>query len=589
VRSKTAANVIWDLGDLYCSSCGPQIEADTKRLKDMVSAFSSYRGKVAVMGPQELLRAVREIEEIGECAQKLLAYAYLNFSTSTTNPAASALFQAATELHGEIRRDTLFLELEWTKLDDNQSVRIASDPVLSKYRHYLMSLRRYKPHLLSEPEERVLADREPAGVTAWEALFDKLLGRLRFGKKRRLESEVLGELYSPRRDVRKRAAQELSEGLQPMLFALTHIFNTILLDKSIDDRQRRYPHWLSARNLSNEAEDAMVGALVSAVCSRYDLVARYYRLKRRLCGYDELFDYDRYAPIPAYGETAVPWDEAKRIVLSSYADFSPEMAEIASQFFSRRWIHAPPMPGKRSGAFAHPVVPSSHPFIFLNFTGRRRDVMTLAHELGHGVHQYLARGQGLLNCRTPLTTAESASVFGEMLVFRSMLKRAVSPSERLSLLCSKIEDVFSTVFRQVAMNRFEDAVHNARRTRGELDADFISNVWMETQTAMFGDSLRLLDHYRIWWSYIPHFVHSPGYVYAYAFGELLVMALYEQYSREGPDFVPRYLEFLESGGRAEPEELLRPFGVDLTDPGFWDRGITIVEGLVAEAEREVNR
>jgi oligoendopeptidase F len=588
VRSKTAADIIWELGDLYGSPLSPQVDADAKRLRDLVRAFSSYRGKVAMLGPAELLKAVREIEEIGECVEKLLAYAYLNFSTSTTDPAPGAFFQAATELHGEIRRDTLFFELEWTKLDDDRSGRLAVDPKLSKYSHYLMSLRRYKPHLLSEPEERVLADREPAGVTAWETLFDKLLSRLRFGRKKRMESEVLGELYSPRRDVRKRAAAELTAGLQPMLFALTHIFNTILLDKSIDDRLRQYPHWLSARNLSNEAGDAMVGALVSAVCSRYDLVERYYRLKRKLCGYDELFDYDRYAPIPALGQTGISWDEAKGIVLDAYADFSPEMAEIASQFFSRRWIHAPTMPGKRSGAFAHPVVPSSHPFVFLNFTGRRRDVMTLAHELGHGVHQYLARKQGFLNCRTPLTTAESASVFGEMLVFRSMLKRAASPSERLGLLCAKIEDVFSTVFRQVAMNRFEDTVHNARRKRGELDADFISSVWMETQTAMFGDSVRLLDHYRIWWSYIPHFVHSPGYVYAYAFGELLVMALYEQYRREGPDFVPRYLKFLESGGKAEPEELLRPFGVDLTDPGFWDRGITIIEGLVAEAEREAN-
>ena len=312
-------------------------------------------------------------------------------------------------------------------------------------------------------------------------------------------------------------------------------------------------------------------------------------LKRKLLGYDELFDYDRYAPIPALGETGVSWEQAKDTVLGAYADFSPEMAEIASRFFVCGWVHAPAMPGKRSGAFAHSVVPSSHPYVFLNFTGRRRDVMTLAHELGHGVHQYLARSQGVLNCKTPLTTAESASVFGEMLVFRSMLKRTASPAERLGLICSKIEDVISTVFRQVAMNRFEHAVHNARRARGELDPDFISDTWIETQAAMFGGSVRLLDHYRIWWSYIPHFVHTPGYVYAYAFGELLVMALYEQYRREGPDFAPKYLRFLESGGKAAPEELLRPFGIDLTDPGFWRRGIKTIEGLIAEAEGEAGK
>ncbi len=294
-------------------------------------------------------------------------------------------------------------------------------------------------------------------------------------------------------------------------------------------------------------------------------------------------------PFRAPAEVKTTWDEAKEIVLTSYGDFSAEMANIALRFFKERWIHAPILAGKRSGAFAHPVVPSAHPYVFLNFTGSRRDVMILAHELGHGVHQYLARGQGLFNSDTPLTTAESASVFGEMLVFRSLLKRTASPVERLGLLCSKIEDTCATVFRQVAMNRFEEAVHNGRRTRGELDPDFISAAWIETQTAMFGDSVRLLDHYRTWWSYIPHFVHSPGYVYAYAFGELLVMALYEQYLHDGPEFVPKYLAFLESGGKAKPEELLRPLGVDLADARFWDRGMRIIEMLVDEAEREALR
>ncbi|MGA2027956.1 MAG: M3 family oligoendopeptidase [Syntrophobacteraceae bacterium] len=582
-------NIIWDLGDLYSGTSDPQIEADTKWLRERVLSFSSYRGKVAGLGPEDLLEAVARLEEINERAQKLLAYAYLNFSTQTSNPAASAFFQSRKELYSEIRRDTLFFELEWSKLEDSRAEELASGPLLSKYHHYLISLRRYKPHLLSEPEERILAEKEPAGASAWGALFDKMLSQLKFGEKKRTESELLSELYSPDREVRKRAATELSDGFQSVLPSLTHIFNTVLLDKSIDDRLRRYPHWLSSRNLSNEAGDAMVGALVNAVCSRYDLVQRYYRLKRKLLGYEELFDYDRYAPVQVPAEAKTSWDEAKAIVLTSYGDFSAEMEKIALRFFKERWIHAPVLPGKRSGAFAHPVVPSSHPYVFLNFTGSRRDVMTLAHELGHGIHQYLARSQGLFNSDTPLTTAESASVFGEMLVFRSVLKRTASQVERLGLLCSKIEDTFATVFRQVAMNRFEEAVHNARRTRGELDPDFISSAWIETQTAMFGDSVRLLDHYRTWWSYIPHFVHSPGYVYAYAFGELLVMALYEQYLRDGPDFVPRYLAFLRSGGKAGPEELLRPFGVDLADAGFWDRGIRIIEMLVDEAEREALR
>jgi oligoendopeptidase F len=589
VEREIAEEVIWNLGDLYSSPSDPQIEVDAKWLREQVLSFSSYRGKVAGLGPADLLQAIERLEKINEQAQKLLAYAYLEFSTQTSNPAASALFQSRKELYSEIRRDTLFFDLEWTKLEDSRAEELASGPLLSKYGHYLISLRRYKPHLLSEPEERILAEKEPAGASAWGALFDKMLSQLRFGEKKRTESELLSDIYSPDREVRKRAATELSDGLQSILLPLTHIFNTILFDKSIDDRLRQYPHWLSSRNLSNEADDAMVGALVNAVCSRYDLVERYYRLKRKFLGYDELFDYDRYAPVQVPAEVKTTWDEAKEIVLTSYGDFSPEMEKIALRFFKEGWIHAPVLPGKRSGAFSHPVVPSAHPYVFLNFTGSRRDVMTLAHELGHGIHQYLARSQGLFNSDTPLTIAESASVFGEMLVFRSVLKRTTSPVERLGLLCSKIEDTCATVFRQVAMNRFEEAVHNGRRTRGELDPDFISSAWIETQTAMFGDSMRLLDHYKIWWSYIPHFVHSPGYVYAYAFGELLVMALYEQYLREGPDFVPKYLAFLGSGGKAKPEELLRPFGVDLADAGFWDRGMRILEELVDEAEREALR
>lgn len=579
-------NVVWDLGDLYSGLSDPQIGADTEWVRRQVSEFASYRGKIAELGPQDLLLLIRKLEEIKERDQKLRAYAYLNFSTKTHDPAASAFFQSRKELHSEIRRDTLFFDLEWNSLEDSQVRELASCPEVSDYAHYLLSLRRYKPHLLSEPEERVLAEKEPAGVSAWGALFDKMLSQARFGEGEKTESELLGELYSPYREVRKRAAAELSDGLRSILVSLAHIFNTILLDKSIEDRLRRFPHWLSSRNLSNEADDAVVSTLVDAVSSRYDLVERYYRLKRKLLGYDELFDYDRYAPVQVKAEAGISWDEARKIVLESFADFSSEMAEIALRFFDGGWIHAAVQAGKRSGAFAHPVVPSVHPYVFLNFTGSRKDVMTLAHELGHGIHQYLARKQGLFNCGTPLTTAESASVFGEMLVLRSLLKRASSPVERLGLLCSKIEDILATVFRQVAMNRFEDAVHNARRTRGELAPDFISSTWMDTQTEMFGSSVRLLDHYKIWWSYIPHFVHSPGYVYAYAFGELLATALYEQYLQEGADFVPRYLRFLESGGKAEPGELLRPFGVDLADARFWEKGIRIIEGLIVEAEGE---
>ena len=580
--------ILWDLSDLYSNPADPQIAADSEWLKRRISDFSSYRGKVAELGPEQLLEAVRMLEEIYERAEKLLAYAYLEFSTRTLDAGASAFFQSMKEFSSQIRRDTLFFRLEWTKIEDGPAEALTKSAALSKYAHYLASLRRYRPHLLSEPEERILAEKSPAGSSAWEALFDKMLGRLRFGEKEKTQSEVLAGLYSVDREERKRAAAELSDGLQTLLLPLTHIFNTVLLDKSIDDRLREYPHWLSARNLDNEIGDATVSALVSAVCSRYDLVERYYFLKKKLLGYDELFDYDRYAPVWAQTGAGISWEEAREIVLTSFEDFSFEAAKIARLFFEKQWIHASLLPGKRSGAYSHPLIPSAHPYVFLNFTGSRRDVMTLAHELGHAVHQYLARKQGLFNCNTPLTTAESASVFAETLVFRSLLKRTDSKEERLGLICSRIEDTFATVFRQVAMHRFEERVHNARRTRGELDQEFIGSAWMQTQAAMFGNSVHLLDHYKTWWSYIPHFVHSPGYVYAYAFGQLMTAALYEQYLREGPDFVPAYLEFLESGGKAEPCELLRPLGVDPTDGGFWERGLKIVEGLIDEAEEEAS-
>ena len=589
MENNKAEGILWDLGDLYPSPSDPLITADLEWVKGRISDFSCLRGKVAELEPEELLEAVRTLEEIDERAQKLLAYAYLDFSTRTLEAGPSAFFQSMKEFYSQLERDTLFFRLEWTKLEEGGAGARMSSPALSKYAHYLASLRRFRPHLLSEPEERILAEKSPAGTSAWGALFDKMLGQLRFGEKERTESEVLAGLYSADREERKRAAAELSDGLRTVLPPLTHIFNTVLLDKSIDDRLRGYPHWLSSRNLENEIDDATVGAIVSAVSSRYDLVERYYFLKRKLLGYDELFDYDRYAPLPAPTGAAISWGEAREIVLTSFEDFSPEAARIAGLFFEKRWIHATVLPGKRGGAYSHPVVPSAHPYIFLNFTGSRRDVMTLAHELGHGIHQYLARNQGLFNANTPLTTAESASIFAETLVFRSLLKRTASREQRLGLLCSKIEDTFVTVFRQVALNRFEERVHNARRTRGELDPGYIGTVWMETQSAMFGSSLRLLEHYGTWWSYIAHFVHSPGYVYAYAFGELLTAALYEQYLREGPDFVPSYLEFLGSGGRAAPGELLRALGVDPSEEGFWERGIKIIEGLVEEAEEEASQ
>jgi oligoendopeptidase F len=525
-----------------------------------------------------------QLESLQEQCHRLLAFGYLNFATRTDDAAASGLWQDVQEFYSQIQRDTLFFELEWTQVEDDASEAILADPVIQSYRHHLKSLRRYRPHLLTEPEERVLAEKEPCGVSAWTTLFDKVFGGLRFGERLRTEAEVLSDLHHPDRAVRKQAASDLTGGLEGVLHILTHIFNTILLDKAIVDRLRRYPHWLRARNLRNEADDAMVHALVAAVSSRYDLVQRYYRLKRRLLGIETLVDYDRYAPLPGLPMQRFSWDAAQAVVLDAYAAFSPEMARVAGRFFEEQWIHAPVQPGKRSGAFSHPTVPSAHPYVLVNFTGTHRDIMTLAHELGHGVHQVLAARQGFYNAATPLTTAETASVFGEMLVFNHMIQQLKTPAEKTALLCSKLEDIFATVFRQVSMNRFEDSVHTARREQGELDSGTLSDKWMETQQSMFGDSVQLQDHYRLWWSYIPHFTHSPGYVYAYAFGELLVLALFQQYRETGKAFVPLYLELLASGGRESPSELLRPFGVDLGDPAFWDCGLKVIEDLLKQAE-----
>lgn len=584
-----AADVLWRLEDLYQGPHDPRIEADQQWCRERADKFAAaYGGRVAKLEAEELLEAIRKLEQLQERALKPFCFAYLHFVTQVQDSTASALVQSTQEFTSLLRRDVLFFELEWTQLEEKQALAVLNQPALAPYRHYLESLRRYKDHMLTEIEERLLAEKEPVGVPAWNNLFDKILSQLRFGTLQRTESEVLSDLYHEERAVRRQAAEELSQGLEGVIHILTHIFNTILLDKAITDRIRKYPHWLRARNLGNEADDRMVDALVSASCARYDMVGRYYRLKQKLLGYEEMFDYDRYAPIPGLPQKLFSWEEAREIVLTAYGKFSSQLEALARRFFHEQWIHAPIFPGKRSGAFAHPTIPSVHPYILLNYAGKPRDIMTLAHELGHGIHQTLAGKQGLINSETPLTTAETASVFGEMLVFQHLLQEMENPRQRVALLCSKLEDIFATVFRQVAMNRFEDAVHNERRQKGELSTDRIGDLWMQTQQAMFGGSIHLSEHYRTWWSYIPHFVHSPGYVYAYAFGELLVLALYKIYQNTGASFVPLYTDLLTAGGNARPNELLLPFGIELSDPDFWNQGLTALEDLLARAENEMN-
>ncbi|MDP2106456.1 MAG: M3 family oligoendopeptidase, partial [Desulfobulbaceae bacterium] len=391
------------------------------------------------------------------------------------------------------------------------------------------------------------------------------LGQMKFGRLQRSEEEVLSDLYHADRDIRQEAAHDLTQGLNSQLHILTHITNTLLADKMIDDRLRHYPGWLSAMNLYNEVDDDTVSVLVEAVTSRYDIPARYYQLKKQLLGLDQLCDYDRYAPLPKLPDQLVNWSECRRMVSTAFTGFSKEMGEIAELFFDKRWIHAPLVEGKRGGAFAHPCTPNVHPYIMVNYTGNIRDVSTVAHELGHGIHQHLAAKQGYLNSDTPLVLAETASVFAELILFSHQLEELSDPAQRTAFIAQKLESIFATVFRQIAMNRFEELSHTARRQEGELSAERLGVLWRQTQQEMFGDSVTLTDDYGLWWSYIPHFLNSPGYVYSYAFGELLVLALYAKYRENPTAFVPKYLTLLKAGGSQSPQNLLLPFGIDLTE------------------------
>ncbi len=579
-----AEDVRWDLTDLYADV--ETLDADLTRADEEAAAFAEqYRGQIASLDAAALAEALQRFEAVQDRVGRAFTYVYLNWATDTNDPERGALLQKVREAYTQISQKLIFFKLEWTHLDDDHAARLIDDEALVGFRHYLERERLLKDFLLSEPEEKILAETAVTGRSAWTRFFTETLGAMRFD----LDGEeltqqlILSKLYETDRDLRRRAALSFTDGLEKNQHPLTFVFNTLLADKAALDRMRGFPHWIKSRNLSNEVADETVEALVGAVTARYDLVARFYRLKRRLLGLDELFDYDRYAPV-GEADTHYAWDDARDLVLQSYGAFHPQMGEIAGYFFDRHWIDAPVAPGKRGGAFSHGAVPSAHPYVLMNYTGKVRDVQTLAHELGHGVHQYLARQQGLLHADTPLTTAETASVFGEMLVFQRLIQQEDNPQNKLAMLVSKIDDTLATVFRQTAMNRFEHRIHTARREQGELSAEQLGDVWIETQEAMFQGSVTLGDHYRHWWSYIPHFLHTPGYVYAYSFGELLVLALYARYLEEGAAFPDKYLGLLAAGGSDWPHVLVARLGIDLTDLGFWHQGLGAIEDFIVQAE-----
>jgi oligoendopeptidase F len=576
-------NVAWDLEPLVDGQGAEGVERQLDEADRRAQAFAErYAGKVAELDGPRLEEAMRELAEINELVGRAGSYAHLRFATDTQDPENGALVAKVTERGTAIETKLVFFELEWAAVDDDRADEVLRHPGLDFARHHLRSARRYRPHLLSEPEEKILAEKAQTSSSAWARLFAELMAQVKVGDEP-LET-ALSKLMSPDREVRRTTAEGITEALAPGLRTRAFIVNTLALDKAVDDRLRKYPTWISARNLANEASDESVEALIEAVQARYEIARRWYRLKARLLGLDKLADYDRMAAL-SEDETTVSWAEARDMVLDTYGSFSSELGGVVRQFFEDRWIDAPVREGKRGGAFCAYTVPSAHPYVMLNWTARRRDILVLAHELGHGVHAALARPQGVFHQSTPLTLAETASVFGEELVFGRLLEETKDPEARLSLLAEAIEGQIATVFRQIAMNRYEHAIHTTRREEGELSVDRINELWRRSQADMLGDAVELTEGYSTWWSYVPHFINTPGYVYAYAYGQLLALSVYRRYEEEGESFVPAYLDLLRAGGSMSPEDLGRIVGVDLADPGFWDAGLDLVERQLVAAEQ----
>jgi oligoendopeptidase F len=590
----SAQGVSWDLSDLYSGPDDPRIAEDQEAALRRAERFEeSYRGKIAQApgpSPELLLAALRDLESISEQMDRPSVYASLSHSAKTDDTRAGALLARAREQRTAANKHLIFFDLEWVAVPDEEAAALLSSPILVRYRHYLEQKRAWRPHYLSEPEEKILDEKGITGRAAFVRLFDESVSTSEFpfafgGTTETLSlQQILAKLYDADRSVREAAAAGVTKGLQSNARLLAYIFNNLVLDHQSDCRLRRFPDPMAPRHLANEISPPVVDALLTATERHQGLVERYYRLKARLLGLDRLYDYDRYAPLFS-DLPACPWPEARRIVQESYGAFSRRAGEIVTEFFEKKWIDAELRLGKRGGAFSSSAVPSVHPYILMSYTDKLRDVMTLAHELGHGVHQYLSRPVGYLQCDTPLTTAEMASVFGEMLTFHRLLERYPDSRTRLALLCSKIEDAFATVFRQVVLTRFEQALHAARREKGELEIGQINDLWMAANRPMHGAAVELTEGYAWWWLYIGHFIHVPFYCYAYAFGELLVLALVQKYKQEGPAFVPRYLALLAAGGSDAPDRLLSRLGVDVNSPAFWELGLQLLGGMVAEAEQ----
>ncbi len=577
----------WDLRDLYPAPDSPELSGDLDRAEaESVRFAAAHAGKLAAHAGAALATAIADYERIEEVLGRAMSYAQLLFSGDSNDPEIGRFYQSMTERITAIRTHLLFFTLELNRLDEHTLERKLADPALARWRPWLRDLLVFRPHELSDELEKLLHEKEVTGRAAWSRLFDETIAALRIpvrGEELTV-SGALNLLSDADRDQRAAAGRAIGEtfGRNIRLFSL--ITNTLAKDKEIIDNWRRYPRPGSYRNRANMVEDQVVDALVAAVTAGYPRLAhRYYALKAKWLGLAKLQHWDRNAPLPGDDDRAISWPQAREIVLDAYAAFSPELAAVGKRFFERPWIDATLRPGKAGGAFAHPTVPGVHPYLLLNYHGRTRDVMTLAHELGHGVHQVLAGGQGYLLAGTPLTLAETASVFGEMLTFRALLAAETDPARRRIMLAGKVEDMLNTVVRQIAFYRFETLLHDERRN-GELVADRIGELWLQVQTESLGPAFEFTPDYRVFWAYVPHFVHTPFYVYAYAFGDCLVNALYSEYQAGHPGFQAKYLAMLRAGGSLRHRELLAPFGLDASDPTFWRRGLDVIAGFIDELE-----
>jgi oligoendopeptidase F len=582
----------WNLNDLYESKSSAAFEKDWKWTKSASEKFEArWKGKLQdathKSGDDALGAAIREYEQIEEVMGRMASFAGLMYFSNTLD-ADNAKFYGDMQAHiTDASAHLIFFTLELNRIDEKDIANgIQNDALTAHYKSWILDLRKDKPHQLDENVEQLFHEKSITGHGAWNRLFDETMADLRFtidGEERPLEA-TLNLLQEADPAIREKAAKALVETFSGNLRIFTLITNTLAKDKEISDRWRDFDDIADSRHLANRVEREVVDALMTSVKNAYPRLShRYYQLKAKWLGVKELNYWDRNAPLPETPKSLVSWDDAKQIVLSAYNDFAPEMAETARDFFDKGWIDAANREGKAPGAFAHPTVPSAHPYVLINYMGKARDVMTLAHELGHGVHQVLAGNQGALMASTPLTLAETASVFGEMLTFRAILNKTEDARERKAILAQKVEDMINTVVRQIAFYDFERKLHTARR-QGELTSDQIGELWMSVQAESLGPAIKLDDGYKTFWTYIPHFIHSPFYVYAYAFGDCLVNSLYAVYQNADDDFQERYFDMLKAGGTKHHSELLAPFGLDATQPDFWDKGLSMIEGLINELE-----